>query len=111
MAEDYVFHEALSGEQARRKAYAAVVQPLREMGKTQKDFPTLPNFDKVSIDDVDCEKERRQGESLYAMANRGQREVVDVVLEMAEALGRDRRNPANAVAKCAYIGGEGGMYG
>lgn len=108
MAEDYVFHEALDGDQARRKAYAAVVQMLREMGKTQKDFPTLPNFDTVSVDDVDCEYEQREGERLYALANRGQRKVIDTVLQMADALGHDRKNPSNAVAKCAYIGGEGG---
>lgn len=108
MAEDYVFHDALDGDQARRKAYAAVVQLLREMGKTQKDFPTLPNFDSVNVDDIDYEAERLEGERLYGMCNAGQRRVVDAVLQMLEALLLDRRNPANAVPKCFYIGGEGG---
>lgn len=109
MAEDYVFHEALDGDQARRKAYAAVVQMLRDMGKTQKDFPTLPNFDTVSEDEVDCEKERREGESRYAMANSGQRELVDYVRQMMTALGHDRRCPTYATSKCAFVEGEGGM--
>lgn len=110
MAEDYAFHEALDGDQARRKAYAAVVLLLREMGKTQKDFPTLPNFDTVSLDEVDCDEERRKGERLYVKTNPGQKQVVDGVLQMAEALGLDRRNPMNAVAKCAFVGGEGGTF-
>ena len=108
MAEDYVSHEALSGDQAKRRAYAAVVHLLREMGKTQKDFPTLPNFDTVSVDDVDYEHEQREGEVRYAEANRGQRSVVDAVLLMAEDLGHDRQNPANAKARCAFVGGVGG---
>ena len=110
MAEDYAFHEALDGDRARQKAYAAVVQLLRDMGKTQKDFPTLPNFDTVRVSDVDYDWEQREGDRLYALCNPGQRRVVDAFLQMLDALGHDRRNPENAVAKCAYIGGEGGRY-